>query len=98
MNFSIYPIYQMVMAELAMARDSFIANRVPQVMMDECMTIHQAREHVETYEWPEHLHSIMPKCSQCEFVGPVQQDPSGTGDSPSCRECELSPTACPWGK
>jgi hypothetical protein len=68
------------------------------VMMDECMTIHQAKEHVENHEWPEHLHSITPECHLCEFLGPVQLDPYGTGDSPSMRECDLSPTVCPWGK
>jgi hypothetical protein len=94
----LYPIYLKVMSELDMAKDSFIAHRVPIVMMDECMTIHQAREHVEQHEWPEHLSTSAPECVMCEFLGPIQLDQAGTGDSPSYRECILSPFVCPWGK
>ena len=35
-------------------------------------------------------------CTLCDFLGPEQRDPFGTGDSPVMHEC-LARHGCPWG-
>lgn len=61
---------------------------------DTDIDIREARESVEA-DWPAHLLKQAPNCEYCEFLGPVEHDPLGTGDSPSVRTCSVT---CPWGK
>lgn len=83
-----------VKATIQIERDAFMAARVAEFMADGLTNEEAAQEAAD--EWAPALRAKAPNCWDCEFIGPIQRDPYGTGDSPDFRECNLF--NCPWEK